>query len=230
MKLSRSFVIYTSILLGMFSCKMLGCRPRSPSHENEENKYLKDYRDIYYSYKKIPIDSTKARLQSYLYEFPENADAWAFDGNVYFKTGDYPKARVAYLRAINADRSKGIYYSSLGTVYGAENQIDSAERYLLKGVEMRDSSGYTLLNLAMIYKHKDDLNMARRFANAASQHTDSSAIVCAGLSYVYSALGDTLMRNRMEESAKRFGLNDMTALDSVLNGTMKIEDFYRQNY
>lgn len=225
MKSIAAIFICMDALLGI-----TGCINKKPSTDPGENKFYSVYRDIYYSYKKIPVDSTRAKLEAYLSKFPENSDAWAFYGNVCFKTGDYEKARTAYLRAIREDKGKGTYYSSLGAVYGIEDKIDSAEKYLLKGVELKDSSGYTLLNLAMLYRHKNEPGKAIEYADAASLKNDSSALVCAGLSYVYYQLGEAQKSAALAQYARLFGLSDTAGLNNVLNGTSTIDDFYRKNY
>jgi Tfp pilus assembly protein PilF len=207
-----------------------GCsKHKAPSTDAEDNTFYSMYRDIYRAYNKIPLDSTNIQLKNYLARFPENTDAWAFYGNTLFRLGQDKDAALAYHKAIDGDNEKGIYYSGLGTVLNAENELDSSEKYLLKALALKDSSPYTTLNLSMLYLKQNNKEKSLAFADSTLHRAPSSAAVLAGLSFVYFALNEPQTGNEKYSLAVQNGLKDTAAFTNVLNGKMKIEDYYRIN-
>lgn len=202
---------------------------RAPSNDVEENRFYSAYRDIYRAYTNIPVDSTNRQLETYLKEFPENANAWAFYGNTCFRLGKDSEATLAYQKAIQVDDGKAYYYSALGTVFNAGNELDSAEKYLLKALALNDSSPFTFLNLSMLYLKRHDRGKSIAFADSSFFRNRSAPLILAGLSYIYFALSEPEKGNEMYGLAKQNGLKDTTRFDQVLRGEVKIDDYYRIN-
>jgi len=208
----------------------IGCnRHKAPSTDVEDNHFYSIYRDIYRNYNKIPLDSTNRQLRDYLAEFPENSDAWAFYGYTWFRLDSDAQAVMAYRRAIAGDDQKAAYYAGLGTAFNVQNKLDSAEECLLKALALRDSSPYTTLNLSMLYLKRNDREGSLAFADSTFLRDRSSPLILAGLSFVYFALNQPEQGTEKYSLAVKNGLKDTTSFKDVLNGKMKIENYYRLN-
>jgi len=220
---------YNFLLFIVFSV-LCGCNNKpAAATDPQQNRYFRLYNEIYNQWDKVPADSTQQKLDAYLQEFPENADAQMLAGNLAYWRADYEKAIAHNRAAIALQPGQAVYYSALGTVYNVQNKIDSAEKYLLKAVELKDSSLYTFLNISILYLKKQDKEKSFAFADSAYAKGSFSSAVCCGLSFVYHGWNDGEKSRDYFERAVAAGLKDTTAFKEVLAGKLKLEDFYRKN-
>ena len=221
----RVFLIF---LLGF---ELYGCRNiASPSTDPKENTYFRVYNEIYNEWGKFPVDSTKQKLEAYLQEFPENADAQLLAGNINYCKGDYEKAILSYRKAVAIHPNQAIYCSALGTAYMVENKTDSAEKYLLKAIALKDSSLYTYLNTSVLYLKKLDKPKSLAFADSAYAKGNSLPVICSGLSFAFSQWNEKEKSRELLNRAITLGLKDTLAFNEVLAGKTKLEDYYRTHY
>lgn len=151
---------YSFLLFIVFSA-LCSCKNKTAvATDPQQNRYYRLYNEIYNQWGKESADSTQQKLDVYLQEFPENADAQMLAGNLAYWHADYEKAIAHNRAAIALQPGQAVYYSALGTVYNVQNKIDSAEKYLLKAVALKDSSLYTFLNVSIVYLKKDDKEKA----------------------------------------------------------------------
>lgn len=217
------------ILVSIFI--LTGCRNRNTTSTDPiENRYYRLYNEIYTQFGKLPADSIQQRLSVYLQEFPENADAQMLAGNIAYELGAYDSAVLRYKSAVSLHPQQAVYSSALGTVYLAQNQTDSAEKYLLKALTLKDSLPSTLLNASILYSKKEDWAKSSAYAQAVANTPNLSPDIYCGLSFVYNEWIDKEKSRQFYEKAVTLGLKDTVAFKQVLNGTIKLEDFYRQNY
>lgn len=220
---------YNFLLFIIFS-SLCGCNNKpAATTDPQQNRYFRLYNEIYNQWGKVPADSTQQKLDAYLQEFPENADAQMLAGNLAYWHADYEKAIAHNRAAIALQPGQAVYYSALGTVYNVQNRIDSAEKYLLKAVELKDSSLYTFLNISILYLKKQDKEKSFAFADSAYAKGNFSSAVCCGLSFVYHGWNDGEKSRDYFERAVAMGLKDTAAFKEVLAGKLKLEDFYRKN-
>ncbi len=208
-----------------------GCQNgNTPSTDPKENRYYSIYNQIYSQWGKIALDSTQQKLEVYLQEFPENADAQMLAGNVAYALKQDQKAINYYRNAINYYPSRAIYYSALGSVFSSLNQIDSAEKYLQKAISLNDSSAYTFLNASLLYLKKKEREKSLAFADTAFAAGNSSPIICSGLSFVFKGWNDEVRSREFYTRAVDLGLKDTLALQQLLAGEIKPEDYYRTHH
>lgn len=216
------------VIMASFLC---GCQEsKGPSKDPDENRFYSGYRNIYRSFGQVPLDSTKKQLSTYLDEFPENADAWAFLGSIYFQLEDFEAARRSYLKAVNLNHKKSSYLTSLGVTYNAMNLNDSSEHYLLKALTLQDSTSENYFHLALLYSKEADTAKGLLYADKALQKTNISLTHLSGLSLVYSKAGNQTKSEELFERSKQMGLKDTSGFRQVLNGEMKLETYYRKNH
>ncbi len=207
-----------------------GCRQQNAvSTDPAQNRYFSAYDSIYRQWGKVSPDTTSQQLAVYLREFPENDEAQAMAGYLKYKQGNYPKALEHWQNAISLHPEKAIYYSGKGSVFGAANQADSAEKYLLRALSLGDSSGLTLANTAMAYLKKGDKQKCQAYAVRALAR-DSSAVVLSELSYLFGQVQQAQNSRMLFKKASEMGLKDTSAFAKVLAGELKPEDYYRTNY
>ncbi len=222
--MTRFFSLFLLLVLG--SCQ----NESKPSTDPIDNSYFRIYNQIYTGWGKIPLDSTQQKLEAYLQEFPENADAQMLAGNVAYALKQDQKAINYYRNAINYYPSSAIYYSALGSVFSSLNQIDSAEKYLQKAISLNDSSAYTFLNASLLYLKKNEREKSLAFADSAYAAVNCSAIICSGLSFVFKEWNEEARSREFYTRAVGLGLKDTLALKQLLAGEIAPEDFYRTNY
>lgn len=223
------------IFIALFSVVLLlfvfsGCKHRKKTEktDNATLHYL-DYGKIYAAYKSAPVYYAQEMLDSFLTAFPTDARAWAFYGRVMYDLNNTEKSVAAYRKSIQYDSLFADGYLGLGSVYTYLNQYDSANLYLNKALRLNDSSGYTYLNLSLLNMKADNKAQSLAYADSAFFHFDSSAVVCSGLSYIYAKQNQPQQSEAMFEKAIALHLKDTTTFREVLNGTLKLEDYYRKN-
>lgn len=211
-----------------------GCRQKSdsPSTDPAQNPYYQLYKDIYMGRGQMPIDSTKLRLQQYLQQFPENADAWMLAGNTAYLEADYNLAITNYRHAIALQPGQSLYYSALGAVYNVKNEPDSAQKYLLKAVSLGDTSAYTYLNTALLYIKVNDKAKSLAWADSAAlrQAQSPSPVISGGISFIYYKWKEEENSEKWLEKAVQLGLKDTFAFRQVLSGNKQLEVYYRETY
>jgi len=223
---------FTLLVVNLFSVSVFtACdfQKASPT-DIEQNKYYKVYTDIYSKWGNEPIDSTQKKLMAYLQEFPENADAQMFAGNIFCKKGEYEKAVLNYKTAIHLKPSQSVYFSALGSAFNILGQTDSAEKYLLQALYMKDSSYTTYLSASLLFLKNKNKEKSYGYASSVLPLAKHSPVAYSGLSYVYSQWHDTLLYNTMLRKALELGLKDSVAFRHVLTGKTKLEDYYRTYY
>ena len=219
---------YSFLLFIVFSA-LCSCKNNTAvATDPQQNRYYRLYNEIYNQWGKESADSTQQKLDVYLQEFPENADAQMLAGNLAYWHADYEKAIAHNRAAIALQPGQAVYYSALGTVYNVQDKIDSAEKYLLKAVALKDSSLYTFLNVSIVYLKKDDKEKSFAFADSAYAIGSFSPDVCSGLSFVYDRWNEETRSRQLFEHAIAVGLKDTSAFKDVLAGKLKLEDFYRK--
>ncbi|MBL0310007.1 MAG: hypothetical protein IPP77_10095 [Bacteroidetes bacterium] len=200
-----------------------------PSKDPEENRFYSGYRNIYRSYGKVPLDSTKNQLNEYLHEFPESADGWGFLGSIQFLEKDYDASRLSYHKAIKLNRWKSSFYSSLGTTYSALGMIDSSKTYFMNALALQDSTAENYFNLALLYSKEGDTRNSQLYADSALLKKDIPISNLLGLSLVYSKNGNAPISKELIERTIQMGFTDTLEFSKVLKEEMKLEEFYRNN-
>ena len=227
MKKYCSYFAFTlSVLVLATACQ----NKNTPSTDPKENRYYRDYMEIYESCGTVSRDTTQQKLAAYLQEFPENAEAQMLAGNIFYSSADYEKAIAHYKTAIHLQPQRAIFYSALGTVYNVQNEIDSAEKYLMQAIALNDSSANTFLNASFVCQKKNEKEKSFAFADSAFAKGNSSPIICSGLSFVFYKWNEQQKSQERFEQAVSLGLKDTSEFKEVLNGKIKLEDYYRTNY
>ena len=218
-------------LLFLMILSALGCQNNSSiSTDPQQNRYYRIYNEIYNDWSKIPIDSTRQQLDTYLREFPENADAQMMAGNVAFSLAEDEKAIDYYRNAISIQTNRSIFYSALGNIYCIQNRIDSAEKYLTKAFAMHDSSAYTYMIASMLYLKKNEKERCLALADSAFKRGNSMPAICSGLSFIFFRLQLEGKSKELFDRAVLLGLKDTSSFKETLVGKLKLEDYYRKNY
>lgn len=222
--MTRFFLLFSIFILA-------GCRNKNtPSTDPIENRYYRLYNQIYSQLAKVPADSIQQKLSVYLQEFPENADAQMLAGNLAYQKGAYESAVFHYKNAFALHPQAANYSSALGTAYMVQGKTDSAEKYLLNALALKDSLPSTLLNTSILYLKKPNRAMGIAYAEATYHAGNLSPDICCGLSYVFHQWNEKERSRQFYAKAVTLGLKDTLAFNQVLNGTIKLEDYYRQNY
>ncbi|HLP18908.1 MAG TPA: hypothetical protein VK174_01330 [Chitinophagales bacterium] len=212
----------------------IGCRQKtdSPSTDPAQNPYYQLYNQIYINRGQVPADTTKIKLQQYLKQFPENADAWMLAGNEAYVQADFNLAIINYRYAIARQPGQSLYYSALGAVYNVQNEVDSAKKYLLKAISLGDTSAYTYLNTALLYIKVNDKAKSLAWADstAARMTQTPSPVLSGGISFIYSKWGEEENSEKWFEKAVQLGLKDTFAFRQVLSGNKQLEVYYRETY
>ena len=221
----QSLIVLICLLLAASSCKQ---RKPAAKPTKEQLHYL-DYRKIFSAYKSAPLYYSKEMLDSFLLVYPTDSRAWAFYGRVKYDMNLPEEALVAYRNSIRFDSLFSEGYLGLGSVFNVLNNYDSAEFYLNKALLLNDSSAYTYLNLSMLKMKKGEKANSFSLADSAYLYEDSSAVICSGLSYVYAQQKARQKSAEMFERAVSLRLKDTATFSQVLQGTVKIEDYYRKN-
>lgn len=217
-------LLVAAMLVLASSCQNKNAASTDPA----QNRYYSDYQTIYSGYGKIPAASTAQQLENYLNEFPENAEAWMLQGNIFYEAAHYPAAILSYRKALQLQPENAIFNSALGAVYTVQNNTDSAEKYLLKAVAVNDSSASAFLNLSLVYMKKQMPEKCFAFADSAYTKANSSVDVCAGLSFIYHQMQEEKRSSEMFQRTLALGLKDTIALRQLLEQKIRLEDFYRR--
>ncbi len=208
-----------------------GCKPKNEvSTDPAQNRYFSAYDTLYKQWGKIPTDSLRPKLDTYLAEFPENSEARLLAGYLAYSQADYQTAVFQYRKATEYQPNNSLYFSALGSSYNALNQSDSALAALQKALSLHDTTGGILLNISKAYLRKHEPEKSRQFVAMALQRDSSSPIVASGASYIFSGLGEAGKSQLYFERATKLGLKDTAGFARVLAGTLKLEDYYRTNY
>lgn len=222
-----SFVIIAVFTLNL--C-LSGCKqkPVTPKPDKTQLQYTL-YREIFKSYRHTPVQNVILRMDSFLNSYPEDARGWTFYGRLMYDIDSLDKSIAAYKNAIyhNPRFSEG--YAGAGSVYHVLHEQDSALFYLQKAVDLNDSSAYTFLNLSMLCQLKNKTDECAQYAQKAFQLADSSAAVCSGLSYIFKQQHKEAQSAEMYLLAMKLGLTDTVGMQQVLQGTMPIQTFFRNN-
>lgn len=219
-------------LAGIIFLFTMGCRqtPQTGSTDPAQNRFFNNYSVIYNKLGHIPADSIQLELNQYLAEFTENADAWMLAGTLAYNRADYPNATLYYSKAISLQPQNPIYYSALGATYNSQNLLDSAGFYLRKALSLQDTSAYTWLNLSLMAIKNHNKPAAMAAADSAFSRLPHSPVITSGLSYVYLLAGDTTLSRSYYNKAINNGLLDTTLFNTVLNGTLPLQNYYSKNY
>lgn len=220
------YCIYVCFLAGLLGCN----KPRGASADPAQNRYYNNYSQIYNSLQTASYDSTQHKLNQYLSEFPENADAWMLAGNLAYAQPNYPLADTCYRRAIALQPGTAVFYSALGALFNTQQLPDSAEKYLLKAISLNDSSAYTYLNASLLYLKKQNKPKSLAFADSALAKQPSSPVICSGLSFVFYQWEEPAKGQKLFDEAVNLGLKDTLAFKDVLNGKAALQDYYQKNY
>ena len=147
----KKYCFYFAFTLSILAIATACQNKNTTSTDPKENRYYRDYMEIYERWGKVPIDSTQQKLAAYLQEFPENAEAQMLAGNLFYSSADYEKAIAHYKTAIHLQPQRAIFYSALGTVYNVRNEIDSAEKYLMKAIAKAESAKAKLFSFSCFF-------------------------------------------------------------------------------
>lgn len=224
--MGRLTVLLFAFLLAFSSCH--NNKPDEAKNDKEYEKYL-EYKDIFNSYRKVPLDTTRIKLEDFLQHFPENVQARVFYARVLYDLNRGNDAMAQYRRAINDNARYPEAYSGLGALYRINGQTDSAAFYLEKAITLKDSSALTYLNLSAVYFMQNKTQQCIAYADTALQKADSSVVIYSGLSLLYHKLGKEEGSRKFFAQALAVGLKDSAAFEMVLAGTLKPEEYYRNN-
>jgi tetratricopeptide (TPR) repeat protein len=139
-----------SAILMLCVCVVSSCNFKKKWKDTETNEYYAEYVNIYKSYKKTSVDTTKNALVAYLQKFPQEAKAWSFLGSVYVDQKNYIEAIQAFEKALSIDSNLANPYSALGFLQYKKKDIQSAKAFYLKGIAKGDSSLQTQINLLLV--------------------------------------------------------------------------------
>ncbi|MFM2307296.1 MAG: hypothetical protein RLZZ367_1965, partial [Bacteroidota bacterium] len=114
--------------------------------------------------------------------------------------------------------------------YNSQNLLDSAEFYLQKALSLHDTSAYTWLNLSLVAIKNHNKPAAMAAADSAFSRLPHSPVIASGLSYVYLLAGDTTLSRSYYTKAINNGLLDTALFNSVLNGTLPLQNYYSKIY
>ncbi|MFN8321233.1 MAG: hypothetical protein U0T74_01120 [Chitinophagales bacterium] len=221
----KTLIVLICLLLAAGSCKQ---RKPAAKPTKEQLHYL-DYRKIFSAYKSAPLYYSKEMLDSFLLAYPTDSRAWAFYGRVKYDMNLPEEAMVAYRNSIRFDSLSSEGYLGLGSVFNVLNNYDSAEFYLNKALLLNDSSAYTYLNLSMLKMKQGQVAQSLALADSTFLREDSSAVICSGLSYVYDRLKLPAKSTEMFARAAALNLKDTASFREVMQGKLKLEDYYRKN-
>ena len=226
MKKPGLFILVLSFLLAQNACRQKA-RQRLP---DKKMQMASEYKAIYESYRKLPADSVEQKLNAFLKKYPDNYAGRSFYAWILFELGQLDSSLDAYKQLIALAPQKAEGSAGAGAVYNTLNQNDSAENYLLRAISLRDSSPYTFLNLSVLYMKKNESLKSFAFADSCLLKGDSVASILAGLSFVYHKQNEKAKSALFYSRAVKSGLKDTASFNKVLNGEMKIEDYYRKNF
>ncbi len=204
------------------------CNRKKDTHVDKNYERYLEYKNIYTNYGKVPVDTTKAQLEDFLKHFPTNAPAWVFYGRLQYDLNQVPQALEAYRNAVESNPRYPEAYSSIGAIYNFTGSTDSAKWYLQKALDLKDSSAYTYATLAgLLLQEKNE--QAAALADSALARADSNAVVYAALSAAYAKTGNKQKAQELYLQAFNLGLRDTAGFRQVLDGQLKLEDYYRKN-
>ena len=120
------------------------------AYQKEPNSYLA--RRIYQTYRQVGnVRKAESKLQSWLKQNPDDADAWTLQGMGYQEDGEIVKAISAFETAYKINKSNAIAVNNLAWLYqemGDSRAVATAEELLTlagENPEMTDTAGWVFL-------------------------------------------------------------------------------------
>lgn len=196
---------------------MSACNFKKQTKDIETNKYWAQYVAIYNDYTKVPLDSTKKALETYLTIYPKDARAWGFMAVIQDQLNS-PNVSATFQKAIQLDSNLAHNYSALGIWYGRKMQTDSAILFLQKAIEKGDTSLQTYANLAFQYAVAKKTVACKEVLQSLTKRDSIPAAVTFSLAYAYHQLGEKQIADSlMLPIRKKILLND-SSLAAIFGG------------
>ncbi len=131
-------------------------------------------------------------------EDPDNAEAYKFLGNCYYKKGDYKQAMLEYLQSLVADDEYADAYNNLGNVYAElgmkvpphrEEFQKLAIKSLSRAVELDDTNPIFYVNYGMALQESGRLEEAEKCFRKALALDSKNVDAVINLGNVYRIKG-----------------------------------------
>jgi len=90
-------------------------------------------------------------------------------GNVYYKKGDFIKAKEFYEKGIEVNASFPGLHLNLGSVYFKESNLERAENEYRTEIRINPNDGKVYNNLALVYEKEGDLEKAIEYGRKATE-------------------------------------------------------------
>jgi tetratricopeptide (TPR) repeat protein len=152
LKMTIRFTFFSIIILAFL---FGSCNFKKETKDTDTNRYYAEYLRIYNKYGKVPLDTTINQMKNYLVEFPEEARAWCFLGQLTEKH-NIDSAIQYYQKALKLDSNFAATYGALGALYGRLGDFDKAKDYIANGLAHGDTSVHTSLNMLLTLAKKAD--------------------------------------------------------------------------
>lgn len=216
-------------LLALLLCT--ACNNDAPQKSDKDhNPFVVGYKLIYRDYHRVPLDTTRARLNDFLSKYPNDAKSWVFLGRVCYDMNDTTEAENCYRKAIEHNKQFFEAYSSLGSLYNLQGKTDSAMKYFKLSLANNDSSSYTRINLAWLYKQAGDDAKCAEMLKEIESRNDSLPTVLLRLAHLQWLLKNSEAANATVAKAVMHGFSDTAGWNAVLNGNETFENFCRKNH
>jgi tetratricopeptide (TPR) repeat protein len=208
----------------LFSCK----QEKKPKGDAAQNAYYFKYVKIYRGYGKVPLDTTKIKLEEYIREFPNDAKSRYFLGLVHYKKGDLDSAVSISKSALSLSPKYTSLYVAIGAYYISLEKQDSALFYLQKAIDMGDTTGLAYSNLALVYSKNGQKDKFRFYADSALHYYEYPALVNASLSWGFHQIKDNGKAEEYFAAAADAGLKDTALLRLLLNEKISATEYFRK--
>lgn len=221
---------FTFFLILISAFVVISCNFKKETKDTDTNRYYAEYLRIYNEYGKVPLDTTINQVKNYLVEFPEEARAWCFLGQLTEKS-NVDSALLYYQKALKLDSTFAATYGALGALYGRLGDFEKAKVYISKGIAYGDTTVHTSLNMLLtLAKNADTLDFQKVF-NQSKIKDKFSDYQKIGMYWALKKLGkeqqaDSLWQNipdsiKPSESTFKEWLNNNYLIDSLLGRTTK---------
>lgn len=116
--------------------------------------------------------------------WPDDADAHNSLGVFYHDQGDYRSAIVAYIRAIDLNPAKAVFFENRGLAYSYLGELDNCERDYLQSLKLNENDAILNKLGILYYRRKDYVNAIQYYEKAIALH-DSDPVYYENLGLAY---------------------------------------------
>ncbi len=141
-------------------------------------------------------DEEIAEIEKHLGTEPDDFQARCRLGELYFSKGRLDDALTEVKKSIEMaeglrtemNRSLGMYYSNLGTIYATKNMVEEAEAQFLRALELNPHDVLALFNLGRVCSDKRRFMDAKNYFERLVEVTPEDPIVWYNLGSIYVEL------------------------------------------